>query len=260
MAILLTQFVLILSILNLPKLDNEKIDENSLLAAIPNPIIDEKKIIFNKIDNNSKIGEIDNNSKISEIDHKSDNNEDECCIASKNEDKNLKNIRIFNDWSYTPYLPTLVDNELKKLYMQRIYFYSIQHSANSTFDIDIELNSFRKLVGYAPRAIQVGLLSPFPSSWFAKNPSQLSNLMHIIAGLEMLFIYICLIGFVYSIFIWKNKLEFWLFICFSFYFTLIPTYAIPNIGSLIRYRYGAIMLLVAIGISALLKRYKEQLK
>ena len=84
--------------------------------------------------------------------------------------------------------------------------------------------------------------------------------MHIIAGLEMLFIYICLIGFVYSIFIWKNKLEFWLFICFSFYFTLIPTYAIPNIGSLIRYRYGAIMLLVAIGISALLKRYKEQLK
>ena len=306
-SILLTQIVLILSIINLPKLDKEEINENSLLAEIPSPVIDESKIAINKIDFESNINktndnfikseinntnntnktnntnntnnnniktndnfiktEINNNKNNTnkandnffktEINNNTNKNNDECCIDSKIE---KKKIITFNDWSYTPYLPTLFDNEFKKLYMQRIYFYSIQHSANSTFDIDIELNSFKKLVGYAPRAIQVGFLSPFPSSWFTEYPSQLSNLMHIISGFEMLFIYICLTGFAYSMFIWKKKLEFWMLICFSFYFTLIPTYAIPNTGSLIRYRYGALMLLVAIGISAFLKRYKRHLK
>ena len=55
-------------------------------------------------------------------------------------------------------------------------------------------------------------------------------------------------------------MELWLFIFYSFYFSLIPVYALPNYGSLVRYRYGAIMLLVAIGIAATLKIYTDHLK
>ena len=152
------------------------------------------------------------------------------------------NVIEFKEWSPSTYLPIRIDNELKKLYYQRSYFYSIQHSANSTIDFGTDLNSFEKQVKYVPRAIQVGLFSPFPSSWFAEHPSQLSKLMHFVTGVEMLFIYIFLVGFVISLFILKKKVEYWMFVCFSFYFTLIPIYAIPNIGALIRYRYGAIML------------------
>jgi hypothetical protein len=161
----------------------------------------------------------------------------------------------FKEWKSSTFLPTFFDNELKKLYYHRSYFYSIQSGANSTYDYGKDLNSLEELVKYIPRAIQIGLFSPFPKSWFAEHQSQLSKLMHIITGMEMLFIYICLLGFIISLFIWKKKIEFWMFVCFCFYFILVPSYAIPNIGTLIRYRYGAIMLLAAIGISTFLKLY-----
>ena len=133
------------------------------------------------------------------------------------------NVIEFKEWSPSTYLPIGIDNELKKLYYQRSYFYSIQHSANSTIDFGTDLNSFEKQVKYVPRAIQVGLFSPFPSSWFAEHPSQLSKLMHFVTGVEMLFIYIFLVGFVISLFILKKKSDGMLFIL------LMPIYAIPNI-------------------------------
>ena len=114
------------------------------------------------------------------------------------------------------------------------------------------------MIAYIPRAIQVALFSPFPSSWFAEHPSQLSKLMHIVTGLEMMIVYICLAGLVVSMHLWRRKIEFWIMISFSFYFALIPTYAFPNIGALMRYRYGAIMLLVALGVSAFLYLYNHK--
>ena len=166
---------------------------------------------------------------------------------------------FFKSWSSSNYLPTIIDNEFKKLYLQRIYFYQVQHKANSTFDIDIDLSSFTKLVLYAPRAAQIAFFSPFPSSWFAEHSSQLSKLMHLINGFEMIMIYFCFIGFIFSIALWKRKIEFWIFVTFSFYFALIPTYALPNMGALIRYRYAAIMIIVALGIGAMLHIYNKKL-
>ena len=157
------------------------------------------------------------------------------------------------------FLPKIIDYEFKKLYLQRIYFYQVQHKANSTFDLDIDLSSFTKLVLYAPRAAQIAFFSPFPSSWFAEHPSQLSKLMHLINGFEMIIIYFCFIGFIFSIVLWKRKIEFWIFVTFSFYYALIPTYALPNMGALIRYRYAAIMILVALGIGAILHIYSKKL-
>ena len=102
------------------------------------------------------------------------------------------------------------------MYLQRIYFYQVQSKANSTFDLDIDLSSFTKLVLYAPRAIQIAFFSPFPSSWFAEHPSQLSKLMHLINGFEMIIIYFCFIGFIFSIALWKKKLNFGYLLLFLF--------------------------------------------
>jgi len=228
--VLMTQFLLIISIINLPELKSQHIDKSSLLSQVPYPAFNEKR-----------------NKSIKTAKFISD--------KEKKEEVAVPNVIEFKEWYPSTYLPTIIDNEFKKLYYQRSYFYTVQYSANSTFDIGIDLNSFEKLVKYLPRAIQIGLFSPFPSMWFAEHPSHLSKLMHFVTGIEILFIYICLVGFVISLYILKKKIEFWMFMCFSFYFILIPTYAIPNIGALVRYRYGAIMLLVAIGISAYLKLY-----
>ena len=255
LSILLTQFFLIVSINNLPELESQNIDVNSILKQVPSPVFNEQQLEFLLAEKNSSIKIVkfvtDTETKIEDL--KTDT---KTKIEDLKQEEVLEtNVIEFKEWSPSTYLPIRIDNEFKKLYHQRSYFYSIQHSANSTIDFGTDLNSFEKQVKYVPRAIQVGLFSPFPSSWFAEHPSQLSKLMHIVTGMEMLFIYICLVGFTISLFIWKKKLEFWMFVCFSFYFTLVPIYAIPNIGSLVRYRYGAIMLLVALGISAYLRLY-----
>ena len=237
----MTQFLLIISIKHLPelKIKSQHIDENSLLSQVPTPVFNEQN--FKSI----KIAKFVSDTDIS------DNHTKESAES---------NVIEFKEWYPSTYLPFRIDNEFRKLYHRRSYFYTVQYSANSTFELGIDLNSFEKLVKYLPRAIQIGLFSPFPSSWFAEHPSHLSKLMHFVTGIEMLFIYICLVGFVISLFIWKKKIEFWMYVCFSFYFILIPIYAIPNIGALIRYRYGAIMLLVALGISAYLKFYISKKK
>ena len=252
--ILLTQFFLIISVNHLPELKDQNIDVNSILKQVPSPVFNEQQIGFppSARDQNIKIAKF-----VHDTDTKTTKEKkiDEYKEELKQEEVEETNIIEFKDWYPSSYLPTSIDNEFKKLYYQRSYFYSIQHGANSTFDFGTDLNSFEKLVKYVPRAIQVGLFSPFPSSWFAEHSSQLSKLMHFITGMEMIFMYICFVGFAISLFIWKKKLEFWMFVCFSFYFTLIPIYAIPNIGALVRYRYGAIMLLVALGISTYLRLY-----
>ena len=166
-------------------------------------------------------------------------------------------IEIFSykKWESSEFLPHKIDAEFKKLYLQRSYFYQVQHTANSTFDYKQDLNSVEKMILYIPRAIQVAFLSPFPSSWFGNHPAVISNLMHRITGIEMMVVYVFLTGFLYSLYLWRKKIELWIMVSFSFYFALLPVYAFPNIGALVRYRYSAIMILVALGVGAYMHLY-----
>ena len=212
----------------------KKTDKNSLITAIPSPTMLQASSEGRQLNNQaSSEGRQLNNQVI------------------------LKG-KAYKDWVASPYLPTRIDNEFKKLYLQRSYFYQVQSNANSTIDYGYDLNSTEKIILYIPRAVQIAFLSPFPSSWLADHPTKLSKLTHLVTGIEMIFIYLSFIGVFISAYLWRRKIEFWMVITFSFYFALIPTYAFPNIGALIRYRYGAIMLLAALGISIFLYIYTRK--
>ena len=214
----------------------KKTDKNSLITAIPSPTMLQASSEGRQLNNQaSSEGRQLNNQVI------------------------LKG-KAYKDWVASPYLPTRIDNEFKKLYLQRSYFYQVQSNANSTIDYGYDLNSTEKIILYIPRAVQIAFLSPFPSSWLADHPTKLSKLTHLVTGIEMIFIYLSFIGVFISAYLWRRKIEFWMVITFSFYFALIPTYAFPNIGALIRYRYGAIMLLAALGISIFLYKYAKKEK
>ena len=77
----------------------------------------------------------------------------------------------------------------------------------------------------------------------------------------MLFIYICLVGFVISLFIWKKKNRI-LDVCVLFILLYFNTYICNSKHRAPYVIHGAIMLLVALGISAYLKFYisKKQYK
>ena len=214
----------------------KKTDKNSLITAIPSPTMLQASSEGRQLNNQaSSEGRQLNNQVI------------------------LKG-KAYKDWVASTYLPARIDNEFKKLYLQRSYFYQVQSNANSTIDYGYDLNSTEKIILYIPRAVQIAFLSPFPSSWLADHPTKLSKLTHLVTGIEMIFIYLSFIGVFISAYLWRRKIEFWMVITFSFYFALIPTYTFPNIGALIRYRYGAIMLLAALGISIFLYKYAKKEK
>ena len=248
LCILFLQIISLISANQLSKLIKKDFDENAIFGAVPTPVLNDNLIDLDSQDYSTQ-------KKPKNILSVQSSNE-----PSVDDPEDVSPPRLFfKSWSSTNYLPTIIDNEFKKLYLQRIYFYQVQFKANLTFDLDIDLSSFTKLVLYAPRAIQIAFFSPFPSSWFAEHPSQLSQLMHLINGFEMIIIYFCFIGFIFSIALWKRKIEFWIFVSFSFFYALVPTYALPNMGALIRYRYAAIMILVALGIGAMLHIYNKKL-
>ena len=158
-------------------------------------------------------------------------------------------------WEESTFLPNIIDIQFKKLYLNRTYFHQWNFTSNSAVDYELDLNSFLSMVKYAPRAAQVAFFAPFPSSWLRSYSASKSSLMHKISGLEMLFIYVFLVGSIFALYIWRKKIEIWVMLSFSLYFGLIYTYSFPNVGALVRYRYAAIMILVALGISAFMYLY-----
>jgi len=162
-------------------------------------------------------------------------------------------------WQNSAFLPRVVDVQMSKVNDQRNYFYLHQYHANTTFDYDVEINSAIKFIRYLPRAVQVGYFAPFPTDWNSSKSNK-ANLMHKVIALEMIFIYLAFSGFIIALFIWRKKFEFWLLIAFSLFYSLFPVYAFPNIGALVRYRYAAIMIIVALSLSAISYLYSSKIK
>jgi len=158
-------------------------------------------------------------------------------------------------WVESSFLPNIIDLQFKKLYLNRTYFHQWNFTSNSSVDYDLDINSFSSMMEYLPRATQVAFFAPFPTSWLSSYSTSKSSLMHKISGLEMLFIYVFLAGSIFALYIWRKKIEIWVMLSFSLYFGLIYTYSFPNVGALVRYRYAAIMILVALGISAFMYLY-----
>ena len=156
------------------------------------------------------------------------------------------------EWEKLNFIPFFIDNKFKQIYVQRNYFYLFGASGNTTFDYGIDLNNTIKMFKYLPRAIQIGYLAPFPLS-IAKSINV--NLMNKVVNIEMLLIYIMLPGILFAILLWRRKIEFWIMLSFSLFFTVFPVFAFPNIGALVRYRYAGIMIILAISISAIITIY-----
>ena len=105
------------------------------------------------------------------------------------------------------------------------------------------------MFAYLPRALQIGLLAPFPNFWFETGYTAAGTAMRFESGIEMVFAYFCLLGL--PLFIWRNPGDtaLWLviFVCIS----LLAIYAItvPNLGALYRFRFPYFMTMVGLGLA-----------
>lgn len=169
-------------------------------------------------------------------------------------------ITAGKNWQTTASIPSPVDRTFLRLAIaRRAYTAETYKSAGSMIDLDQQFYSAADVVAYLPRALQIGLLAPFPSQWFTQGASQGGTTMRLVAGAEMLMIYpLLLLGLPLAIWRWHRNLEFWFAAGCCVY--LIVTYAMvtPNLGTLYRMRYGYLMTLAATGFAAIFTTLQER--
>lgn len=147
-------------------------------------------------------------------------------------------------WQHSAWLPKSLDSYFQTLANTRtaLIEYGIGAGAKSMIDTDRVPSDIYGLIAYVPRALQIALFAPFPSTWLKS-----SGLVHLISTLEMAVIYIGLAGMLFLE--WRKR---WpligVLLLFSGSLLIIYGITTANLGTLYRLRYFSIMLLLGLGM------------
>lgn len=173
---------------------------------------------------------------------------------------NLAQSTAATIWEKSDFLPEAVDRQFFRLSTARLGWIGQSYvSAGSMLDSEVRFSSAKQMLLYLPRAAQIGFLAPFPAHWTAEGVSPGASTMRRIVGLEMIILYpLLLIGLPIGAWRWKQRGEFWATAVFCTSFILIYSYAIPNLGTLYRMRYGFLMALAGLGFAALCLTLRDQ--
>lgn len=123
--------------------------------------------------------------------------------------------------------------------------------AGSNIDTDVELAGVADVVRYLPRATLIGLFSPFPNMWFTPG-AQVGLAGRLVAGAEMLIMYLMFALMVYALILQWNRLSFWLLLAIVLTGCTALGYVVVNISSLYRMRYVFSILLIILSSKGLL--------
>ena len=157
---------------------------------------------------------------------------------------------VWDSWSVTDGLPPWIDHKLFLMHQRRLG--AINAGGNTLIDRDNLLVSAPEFLWYFPRALQLGLFSPFPEFWSGKaSTPAMTTARKLMGGVTIMF-YVCLIGLAFGLYRYRNKPEVWLIFGFCLLGILLYVYSYPNVGTLMRYRYGFYMLLVSFGAATLI--------
>ncbi len=164
-------------------------------------------------------------------------------------------------WLRTELLPELLERIFFRIAKARYGWQGANYqTAGSMIDREVNFWNSLDLIAYFPRALQIGLLAPFPEHWLMNGVSPGGTAMRRVTGVEMLLLYpILLIGLPVAAWKWGRKLEFWMVLVFCLPLIVLYAYTVPNLGSLYRLRYGFLMTLAAVGFSALWMNFQERL-
>lgn len=128
------------------------------------------------------------------------------------------------------------------------YLYANYPGSTSTIDPDVRLESWREIIRYAPRALEIGLFAPFPNAWPGTGAT-VGRAGRILSGLEMLAMYL-IYGLV-AVAIWskRKQLTIWFLLLVSTGSLLALSIVTANLGALYRLRYPFWILLIVLGVA-----------
>lgn len=155
------------------------------------------------------------------------------------------------DWVRTWGIPETLERKFYQLAELR-QIIILCCGGNTLIDGEVQFNSAKDFPMYLPRALQVGLLSPMPELWGGEGSSPAMTLARKIVGGVTCFFYVCLMGLSAGLFLFRGNLSLWIILVFCFLGILVYTFTYPNVGTLMRYRYGFHMTLISFGAAVVL--------
>ena len=152
-------------------------------------------------------------------------------------------------WKRTALLPGFVDSRLRAVAVERDNSLVAFACGASNIDMAVRFGSATELLSYVPRALEVGLLAPFPDMWFGSGSQESSTAMRRVAGVEMFLAYLSLIALPYSLWRWRGSPALWLTVAFCLGMLTLYTVVTPNVGTLVRFRYAFFIPIVGLGVA-----------
>jgi len=166
---------------------------------------------------------------------------------------------VKDSWNYVDWVPDWIESRIKTIVRSRLGWSTRYPEAGSNVDTDLRFNSVVDVIGYIPRALQIGFLAPFPRHWFeeakvAGPPSR------VFAGLEMLIWYLLLPGFLFFMVANGNPIQIriWLLI-YTGSLVLLTGLVVTNIGALHRMRYVYFLPILIGGLEGWARFYVQRL-
>ncbi len=140
------------------------------------------------------------------------------------------------------YLPEDDENRVKvhPLMWQiakRRYEWSYTHRNSwSNTEGKVKFETLQDLLLFAPRALQIGFLAPFPELWFIEG-RRVGRVGRILSGIEMPLIYLLLMCAIATLIRERKRFEIWVLFCFVLIGVSLLGLIVTNMGALYRMRY-----------------------
>ena len=137
-------------------------------------------------------------------------------------------------WQRSAWLPKMVEERFYRIASARQG--AITQRGNTLVDAEWRLDSAGAMVGYVPRALQLGLFSPLPKLWGGEASTPAMTMARKVMGGATLFFYACLLGFAIGLGRMRRNMLLWVMTGVCLLGILGYAISYPNIGTLMRYR------------------------
>jgi hypothetical protein len=146
-----------------------------------------------------------------------------------------------------------IDRQLRDIAQTRFFLSRPRTMRGSTIDPLVAFHSLGDMLAYAPRALQIAMLSPFPSIWLEGGRKATSTGLRLAVIPETVAAYVLLVGL--PAFLWGNRRRpvpwLILFVCLGM--LLFYGIAVPNAGAIQRFRFPYYLPLVCMGLAGWLQ-------
>jgi hypothetical protein len=162
-------------------------------------------------------------------------------------------------WYWNPYIPDKIENLFYTLAVWRNEIWAQYLSGRpGAIDEDIKFRSVGDFIEYTPRALTVGFFSPFPRFWFCQGSTTGGTIARYITPFEAIYLWFAWLLLPIALWFHRKTLWFWLVFLMCLGFIWLHVIAEPNVGPIVRKRYGYVMLLSAVSYSTAVELWRKR--